>query len=289
MPVTQAHEAIALVSFLVETAERRGSGWLEVREGDAPVGTVVFRAGHVAWASSAGQKEHLGHFLERIGYLSPEQLQESRSLLRAAGPERKLGRLLEDAGLISRPVLRICLLFHLRAAVSSLLLSESLAGDWEEGLFCAEDELTFPVVDLLPEWLLARAPDTGLPPEDLASTLLPLAEIPGYRGAFAADWMGRLVACHGFGGGEKGGASQVAAAALAILGGPCALGRTRQGFLEADEGVVIARWLDRDRRLLIALRLGAEGRPGTALHRLGLFSPEILRSLDPQNEGALIT
>ncbi len=289
MSVTQAHEAIALASFLVETAERRGSGWLEVREGSAPSGTIVFRGGQIAWASSAGQKEHLGHLLERIGYLSPEQLQETRSLLRAAGPERKLGRLLEDAGLISRPVLRICLLFHLRAAVSSLLLSDSLAGDWEEGLFCAEDELTFPVVDILPEWLLARAPGSGLPPADLASALLPLSEIPGYRGALAADWMGRLVACHGFGNGERGCAGQVAAAALAILGGPCVLGRTRQGFLEADEGIVIARWLDRDRRLLIALRLGAEGRAGTALHRLGLFSPEILRLLDPQNEGALIT
>ena len=83
MPVTQAHEAIALVSFLVETAERRGSGWLEVRQGGAPVGTVVFRDGQVAWASSAGQKEHLGHFLERIGYLSPEQLQETHARLRA--------------------------------------------------------------------------------------------------------------------------------------------------------------------------------------------------------------
>ncbi len=289
MPETQVHEEMALASFLMQTAERRGSGWLEVREGGAPSGTIVFRGGQIAWASSAGQKEHLGLFLERIGYLTPEQLQATHSRLREAGPERKLGRLLEDAGLISRPVLRICLLFHLRAAVSSLLLSEALAGDWEEGLFCAEDELTFPVVDVLPEWLLARAPGIGLPPEDLASTLLPLAEIPGYRGALAADWLGRVVACHGFGNGDRGGTGQVAAAALAILGGPCALGRTRQGFLEADEGVVIARWLDRDRRLLAAVRLGADGRPGTALHRLGLFSPEILRSLDPQNEGALIT
>lgn len=277
--------AIALASSLLETAGRRGSGWLELRAGSDPVGTVVFCRGQLAWASCAQQREHLGLLLERLGYLTQEQLRKASAEMQRSGPGKKLGRVLEEAGLISRPVLRLCLLLHLRAAVATLLRQEDLTGEWEEGTFCTEEELSFPVQEILPAWLADATEHLPRPPEDFASALLPLADVPGYRGALAADWMGRLLACHGFLGVERGSAGTVAAAAVSLLGAPCSLGRTNQGFLESENGAVVARWLDGGCRVLAAVRVGPEGRPGTVLHRLASLSPAVLRALDVRNEG----
>lgn len=277
--------AIALASFLLETADRRGSGWLELRSGSGPIGTVVFCRGQLAWASCTEQREHLGLLLERLGYLTQEQLRKASDEAQRMGSGKKLGRVLEEAGLISRPVLRLCLLLHLRTAVASLLRQEDLTGEWEEGVFCIEDELAFPAQEVLPAWLADVAERPPRPPEDSASALLPLADIPGYQGALASDWMGRLLACHGFLGLDRSSASTVAAAAVSLLGGPYSLGRTSQGFLESEKGAVVARWLDGGRRILAAVRVGPDGRPGTALHRLAALSPAVLRALDVQNEG----
>lgn len=279
--------AIAFASFLLETANRRGSGWLELRAASDPIGTVIFCRGQLAWASCAQQREHLGLVLERLGYLTPEQLQKASADMQRSGSGKKLGRFLEESGLISRPVLRLCLLLHLRTAVASLLRQDDLTGEWEEGAFCAEDELTFPAQEVLPAWLADATERPPRPPEDYASALLPLADLPGYQGALAADWMGRILACHGFRGVDRSVASTVAAAAVSLLGGPYALGRTNQGFLESEKGAVVARWLDDGCRVLAAVRVGPDGRPGTALHRLGSLSSAVLRALDIQNEGVL--
>ncbi len=279
--------AIALASFLLETADRRGSGWLELRSGADPIGTVVFCRGQLAWASCTQQREHLGLLLERLGYLTQEQLRKATSDMQRSGSGKKLGRVLEEAGLISRPVLRLCLLLHLRTAVASLLRQEDLTGEWEEGGFCTEDELAFPAQEILPSWLADATERLPRPPEDFASALLPLAELPGYQGALAADWMGRLLACHGFPGVDRTSATTLAAAAVSLLGGPYSLGRSNQGFLESENGAVVARWLDSGRRVLAAVRVGPDGRPGTALHRLSSLSPAVLCALDVQNEGVL--
>lgn len=283
---------VPLASALATACAGGRSGWLEVYGPDGPAGTVIVSRGQVAWAAGRGQPEHLGRFLERLGYLTPAQLRDISEEFTRLGGARKLGRLLEEAGLVARPVLRLCLLLHVRMALATLLGRGDLLASWEEGTFCAEDELTFPLGQVVPLW--ARPLDTtshSSAPEYAATALLPLGDLQGYRGSVVVDWTGRTVARHGFAAAERDEASIVAAAAVGLLGGPLGLGASEQGFLEGEQGSVVARWIDSPHRLIAAVSLDRSGKPGTVLHRLASGATALAAALagspvDPGPQGA---
>ena len=60
------------------------------------IGSVFMRDGLVAWAVSNNQTENFGSFLERIGLIPKEKLNEIAAKYRALGKAKKLGTLLEE-------------------------------------------------------------------------------------------------------------------------------------------------------------------------------------------------
>jgi len=91
---------------LKNAVEIRWSGILRAVKDSEQVGVVVMRDGHIAWAVSNSQTENFGSFLERIGMVPKEKLNEVVQKYRSLGKTKKLGALLEEAGLISHATLR---------------------------------------------------------------------------------------------------------------------------------------------------------------------------------------
>lgn len=272
---------------LTEAAAARWSGILEASAGDDRVGSVVFAEGELAWATCVYQPEDLGSFLYRLGHVTRSELDEVRADYERHGGRRKLGRLLEEANLVSRPVLRRCLLLHIRMALACLMPSDDLGATWREGSFSVEDELLFPLREVLPEWQ-GRTSAEGLPrteaggcDDERASVLARLDTIAGYRGSIVAGSDGQLIAVHGFTVEERRSGALLATSAVTLMDGAVntaswsGVGRVEYACLEADGGSVLARWIDSEHRSVVAVFLGAEGRLGEARHRVAALEDEL--------------
>ncbi len=260
---------------LLAAVREPGSGRLEAYSSGEHVGTVVVSRGRMVWATCRYQPEELGGFLRRLGHVTPEQLATaSRTYQRHAG-RRKLGGILEEAGIVSRPVLRRCLLLHIRMALACLMRNEALVGRWENREDAEPGEMSFALQEVFPELERASRPGAGGQEDDeIAAALEPLAAITGYRSSVVTDAWGAALAAHGKAAEDPLEASLVATAAagLAESGAHVArgagLGRPAILLVEGAAGSLAVRWLDLDRRLLVALRLEEDGRTGVARHRL---------------------
>jgi len=272
---------------LTEAAATRWSGVLEASAGDERVGSVVIADGELAWATCVYQPEDLGSFLYRLGHVTREELDEVRAEYERNGGRRKLGRLLEEAKLVSRPVLRRCLLLHVRMALACLLPSANLGATWRKGSVSVEDELLFPLREVLPEW---QEPDSaeglslsepGVCDDERTGVLARLDSISGYRGSIIAGRDGQLIAGHGFTAEEQRDGGLLATTAVTLMDGAVntaswsGLGRVEYAYLEADGGSVLARWVDSEHRSVVAVFLGAEGRLGEARHRVAALEDEL--------------
>ena len=106
---------------LRNAVEVKWSGILNAMKDSQQVGVVVLRDGHIAWAVSNTQTENFASFLERIGMVPKDRLDEVVLKYRSLGKSKKLGALLEETGLISHATLRECLKAHVSAAISSMM------------------------------------------------------------------------------------------------------------------------------------------------------------------------
>jgi|GEM_PF-2752304 len=270
--------------MLIEAARNAESGSLEAFAGEDRVGVVVLSGGRVAWATCRDQSENLGTFLERLGHVTAEQLAAVREEYSRNG-NMKLGRLLAAAGVLSPAALRRGLMLHLRMAMSTLLRQPDLVARWQPGNIAAEEELSFPLVQLLPDWYLPHADlRPSLEGQHRSAALHALHEIPDYRGSMVVDRCGRLEEVDGFAGAPADEAATVAAMALSLLEGcphlPSApLGEPCQAFVECGQGALAARWLDPDRQLLVAVAVGSASRVGIAVFRLGAVAATILEAV----------
>lgn len=195
---------------LRNAAEMRWSGILRVMRGVDQVGVLVMRDGHVAWAVSSSQAENFGGFLERIGMIPKEKLDEIISKYRALGKTKKLGMLLEESGLISHATLRECLKAHLRAAISSMMADPLITLEARHGEMAIDAGLVFMLNEVYPV-----SDETSTPAETEATMqevveethqaasgsreseiLRDFSTMPGYLYSFVADMSGRVTAVH---------------------------------------------------------------------------------------------
>ena len=89
-------QSFSLVEYLVGVIDGKKSGSLEVADQTGAVGQLVFVRGDVAWAVCDAQKETLGDFLERLGSLTREDLEQASNLYRREEGKRRLAAILED-------------------------------------------------------------------------------------------------------------------------------------------------------------------------------------------------
>jgi predicted regulator of Ras-like GTPase activity (Roadblock/LC7/MglB family) len=252
-------------------------GQLTVRRAGEALGLVVFHQGRVAWAVCRRQPETLGRFLRRLGRVTREQLDEVQQRYEACGRRRKIGALLEEAGMIRRPVLRRCLLLHTRMALESLLEPPGGEAIAHPGHLEVDPEMTFSLEELMPTQ--SRQAPAEAPPSTRWRTwnrenrfLEPLAQIAGYRASALVDADGEVRAAHAAGGDLDVTVLGVYLAAVlesaSRAAASSALGQVEFALLDCTDGALVARWLDERRSHLVVVLVAEDGQIGAAKYGL---------------------
>ncbi len=129
------------------------SGWtgvIKITRNDNILGSVVMKNGYIAWAVCREQNTSLGEVLSRIGLLSDEDVMEAQQEYIKNKGSKKLGAILEEKGLIQRPVLRRCLLLHTRSALEELLSCDDVESHMLDKKFDADEKIVFELDELVP-------------------------------------------------------------------------------------------------------------------------------------------
>ena len=271
----------SVLEGLTTASSMSWSGMLRVLSGREQVGVIVMRDGRVAWAVCKYQREDLGTYLRRLGYVTTQQIAEIRRQYEALGKTKKLAVLLEEAQIADRATLQSCLKQHVRRALMCLTSLTGCSISARGGEFKVEEEHTFGLEELLGDgWddeqdeadcklpsILPRC--EVLVPEALED----LYELPGYKASLIGTVDGEVFAFHD---------SDVEDKAASVLSGiPAAwlkatlpitqdagLGRLASASVEGTDGWILARWIRAEFGIFIALYLDENGRFGTARHRL---------------------
>lgn len=279
---------------LKNAVEIRWSGILRAVKDSEQVGVVVMRDGHIAWAVSNSQTENFGSFLERIGMVPKEKLSEVVQKYRSLGKTKKLGALLEEAGLISHATLRECLKAHVSAALSSMKDDPEILLEARHGEMVIDASLIFLLGEVMPGSgeesvpleAVTAVPETNEGPWEEASrmeepaALLELALLPGYLYSFVADMTGRILLLH-----QSDDApvetDLVLPAILAWLSASCQnspemkLGRVRFTFLTCETGSLFVQMVDEDNRHFVAVACDNNARMGVVMHKITEIMPAV--------------
>jgi len=271
---------------LKNAVEIRWSGILRAVKDSEQVGVVVMRDGHIAWAVSNAQTENFGSFLERIGMVPKEKLDEVIKKYRSLGKSKKLGALLEEAGLISHATLRECLKAHVRAAISSLMEDPGISLEARHGEMIIDASLVFLLSEVLQdsgdEGSGASMEDETAPEEDFGQVdrqnnvpraLTALSALPGYQYSFVADMSGVIHALH-MGDDVQVDVDNLVPPILPWLSIVCRntpeikMGRLRFTFLDCDAGSMYIRMIDDDNRFFLAVACDRNAKMGVAMHKI---------------------
>jgi len=278
---------------LRSAAEMKWSGIMRAMQGEEQVGVVVMRDGHIAWAVSNSQTENFGSFLERIGMVPKDRLNEVIEKYRSLGKSKKLGSLLEEAGLISHATLRECLRAHVTAALASMAGDPQIRLLARNGEMAVDAGLIFMVSEVMPDSAAGVEPehmapaqepvsetahgDGGLP--DSGSDLLRgLASLSGYQYAFVADGEGKVLALHA--------ADEVTVHAervvpavrawinASMLGADeIAMGKALFSFTQYESGSLFVQLTGADGRAFLAVSLDQGGKLGVVMHKVAELMP----------------
>ncbi len=274
---------------------RRGEldGKMVVKHNGNALGFIVFHRGRVAWAICHDQSETLGKFLQRIGRVTRDQLDRlicpsNERQLRDG--RKKIGELLEEAGVIERPVLRRCLLLHTRRAMEKILAAPGAEAKVMSKTFVVDEKMTFPLEELMP-----LDPDVTGDKPALSTRwrtwnrenrfLEPLTAIAGYRASALIASDGELAASHAE-------AVELDPTVLAVYLAAALESATRAAtttslgpvefvLLDCAEGSLVARWLDETHRHLVVVLIDRDGRLGAAKYALKQALPQLRQGFRP--------
>jgi hypothetical protein len=279
---------------LKNAVEIRWSGILRAVKDSEQVGVVVMRDGHIAWAVSNSQTENFGSFLERIGMVPKEKLNEVVQKYRSLGKTKKLGALLEEAGLISHATLRECLKAHVSAALSSMMDDPEILLEARYGEMVIDASLIFLLGEVMPgageesvpQEAMDAVPETSEgsgvegPCMEDSVVLLELASLSGYLYSFVADMTGRILLLH-----QSDDApvetDHVVPAILAWLSASCQsspemkMGRVRFTLLTCETGSLFVQMVDEDNRHFVAVACDNNARMGVVMHKITEIVPAV--------------
>lgn len=278
---------------LRSAAEMKWSGIMRAIKSEDQVGVVVMRDGHIAWAVSNSQTENFGSFLERIGMVPKDRLNEIVEKYRSMGKSKKLGSLLEEAGLISHATLRECLQAHVTAALTSMADDPQIRLLAKNGEMAVDAGLIFMVSEVMPDSpveaeveQLPAGPEPesetahvdAVLPDNGSDMLKGLASLSGYQYAFVADREGKVLAFH-TADEVTVHAERVVPAVLAwinssMLGSDeIAMGKVLFSFTQYESGSLFAQLSDADCRFFLAVSLDQHGRLGVVMHKVSELMP----------------
>ena len=284
----------SLLNLLVRLSSSRGTGKVEVRKRGEVVGNVVVFQGKVAWAVCRDQPETLGTFLWRLGRITRQQFDDINRLYMEHRGKKKLGVLLEEAGYVSRPVLRRCLLLHTRKAVGCLLSEEQVTVRTRPvEMDVGEDDL-FDLEEVMPHFRYhpalsehveeADGEEARGPLQDKRHPLRALSQIPGYLASAVVSADGEVVVADAP---EK----EVDPSLLGVLlvtvleassrvVVPTSLGEINFLLMDCDQGTLLARWIGGSRENLAALLMSSDGNLGLAKYKVTEAVPALAEWLE---------
>ncbi len=270
------------------------SGQVVVLSGDQRKGMLVLHQGRVAWAIHQAQQENLGTFLRRLGRVTRQQLQTVQVQYSQHGGKKKIGELLEEAGIIRRPVLRRCLLLHTRSALQGLLREPQLRIEQHPVALTVDAEMTFSMEELMPDAITRKESDRldQSPTRWTAKNRLlgGLRDLSGYRASAVISADGEAVCAHSTASGFEPTVFGVYLAAVLEASSRAVvstqLGQVDFALLDCSAGALVARWIDEHRDHLVVVLVGEEGRLGAVKHRINAVLPDLVAALSEHSRGA---
>lgn len=291
-------------SFMValkNAVEIKWSGILNAMKDSRQVGVVVLSDGHIAWAVSNTQRENFASFLERIGMLPKDKLDEVVQKYRSLGKSKKLGVLLEETGLITHTTLRECLKAHVSAAIASMMDDSEITLQASGGEMVVDTSLIFLFNEVYPEpedEIAAKSTLTGRETPDSAvkkeeprpeerSLLQNLAALPGYLYSVVSSGEGDLLACH-VADGLSVDAKQQLPSLLVWLGASSLssnelkMGKVQFEFIQSEQGSLFMHMVDAESRYFLAVACDENAKLGVVRHKMSELLPEVKKMTEMQ-------
>ena len=286
---------------LRNAVEIKWSGILNAMKDSQQVGVVVLRDGHVAWAVSNSQTENFASFLERIGMVPKDRLDEVVLKYRALGKSKKLGALLEETGLISHAILRECLKAHVSAAISSMMDDSGITLQARGGEMVVDTSLIFLLSEVYPglevddlsavSVNVAADSDAGekkaeSQPEE-REFLQALAVLPGYLYSVVSDTEGNQLAYH-VADGVSVDTSQLIPSLLVWLGASSLssnelkMGKVLFEFVQCEEGSLFLHMVDNGSSCFLVVACDEKAKPGVVKHKMSELIPDIRKLTEMQ-------
>lgn len=270
---------------LTSAVAQQWSGILRAMVAEEQSGMVVLCNGRIAWAVSNNQTEDFPFFLEQIGRVPPHRLKEIVQQQSAPGKSKKLGPILEAAGLITHASFRECLLAHVRSALAALLKTPLMVVQTSKAEIAADVGLTFSLRDALGGGEAGTAAPTTAVTEGAARAcngelLESLALLSGYMYSFVANTSGELLAFHEA---EHAGeqvetvfttvANWISASleAARTLG----MGATQVTFMEGADQSLLVQATDFERRNFLAVAFNEAGKLGVVKTKIAGMIPTV--------------
>jgi len=286
---------------LGSAVEIKWSGILNAMKDSQQVGVVVLRDGHVAWAVSNTQTENFASFLERIGLVPKDRLDEVLLKYRSLGKSKKIAALLEETGLISHALLRECLKAHVSAAISSMMADSEIILQARGGEMVVDASLIFRLSEVYPalqedahsEVLLHTPEDSGTLVEnkeslpDERAILQDLATLPGYLFSVVSDTEGNQLAYH-VADGVSVDTKQLLPSILVWRGASTLssnglkIGKVLFGFVQSDDGSLFVHMIDAGSRYFLALVCDEKAKLGVVRHKMSELIPEVRKLTEMQ-------
>lgn len=281
---------------LAVAAERQWNGVLRAMLGKEQIGMVALCDGRLAWAVSKNQTKNLPVFLEEIGLVPRDRLSEIVQKQSAPGMSKKLGPLLEEAGLITPATYRECLLAHVRSALASLLESSLMVAQSSKSAVAVDASLTFSLQDVFENAEDKTSADdsssTELVTEEANKSyngelLQNLALLSGYMYSFVANTSGKLLAFHE---GEHAGNQEetlfetvadwilTSLETARVLG----MGATRVTFMEGVGLSLLVQATDPERQHFLAVAFNEAGKLGVVKNKIASMIPTVRTFTDKQ-------
>ena len=282
----QDEDSRSLVEALRAAKEEAWSGRINVSVDGHQVGAVVLRAGRVAWAVCTNQPEDLGTFLWRLGRLDKSDLDKVRARYESSHGKRKLGAMMEEAGVLPRSVLHRCVLLHTRRAMACLAEYPLARVRTMRTEFRVDEEMTFSLEDVLP-----NAAHSDRPPNPCTGAMLvgrwanwtdenqilaQLGDLPGYLGSGIFGREGEVVAAH-----AAGVVDPVTIGVFVVSVLESSLRTVRKAGLgdlgslsfDCDEGIIITQWLNERRAHVAVVVVEPGGHKGMARYKVANLAP----------------
>lgn len=302
----------SLFASIVRASRDGWSGSLSLRLGGDRLGSVLLRDGRIAWAVSAERTEDLATFLWRAGNLTREQLSQVSTVFRQHKGKKRFASILEELGYMPLPVLRRCLVLHLKLALTSLFSYPEALVDPTPQQVDVDETFLFDLEEVLPisltigfvqDWVQRYGDDSDWQAKAAEDHLFrPLFEIPGYLATVVTAADGSVLLAHGRS--DKAGPRVLGIFLastfdhFATMSSALNMGAVTSTMIECDEGFLNATWLDESKQYMIAVAADRQANLGLMKSGLKRFSAtlkqwmqqlqqqEVVEETGQQEEGA---